>query len=33
MAEAMREAINTKLEMLENFGDIESVHFTSSILQ
>ncbi|MFC7704901.1 flagellar basal body-associated protein FliL [Plastorhodobacter daqingensis] len=33
MAGAMRDAINDRLVRLENFGGIESVHFTSFILQ
>ena len=30
---ALRDAINMKLELLENFGGIEEVHFTSFVLQ
>ena len=33
LSEALREAINAKLEMLENFGGVEGVHFTSFVLQ
>ena len=33
LAVALREAINTKLEALENFGGVEEVHFTSFVLQ
>ena len=33
LAVALREAINTKLEELENFGGVEEVHFTSFVLQ
>ena len=32
-AAALRDGINGKLEMLENFGGIEEVHFTSFVLQ
>ena len=30
---ALRDAINMKLEALENFGGVEEVHFTSFVLQ
>ena len=30
---ALRDAINMKLEALENFGGVEQVHFTSFVLQ
>ncbi len=30
---ALRDAINMKLELLENFGGVEEVHFTSFVLQ
>ena len=33
MAASIRDAINSKLEALENFGGIEEVHFTSFVLQ
>ena len=33
LASALRDAINTKLEALENFGGVEEVHFTSFVLQ
>ncbi len=33
LADALRDAINTKLEALENFGGVEEVHFTSFVLQ
>ena len=33
LALALREAINAKLESLENFGGVEEVHFTSFVLQ
>ena len=33
LAVALRDAINTKLEALENFGGVEEVHFTSFVLQ
>ena len=33
LAGALRDAINAKLEALENFGGIEEVHFTSFVLQ
>ena len=33
LAVALRDAINMKLEALENFGGIEEVHFTSFVLQ
>ena len=33
LAAALRDGINGKLEMLENFGGIEEVHFTSFVLQ
>ena len=33
LAEAIKEAINAKLEELEGFGGIENVHFTSFVLQ
>ena len=33
LAVALRDAINTKLEVLENFGGVEEVHFTSFVLQ
>ena len=33
LAVALRDAINSKLEMLENFGGVEEVHFTSFVLQ
>ena len=33
MADSIRDAINSKLEALENFGGIEEVHFTSFVLQ
>lgn len=33
IAAAMRDAINEKLEDLEDFGGIEGVHFTSFVLQ
>ena len=33
LAASIRDAINTKLEALENFGGIEEVHFTSFVLQ
>ena len=33
LAVSIREAINGKLEALENFGGIEEVHFTSFVLQ
>ena len=33
LAAKMVEAINTKLEVLEGFGGIDSVHFTSFVLQ
>ena len=33
LAAALRDAINMKLEALENFGGIEEVHFTSFVLQ
>ena len=33
LAVKMAEAINTKLEILEGFGGIENVHFTSFVLQ
>jgi len=32
LAEALRDAINSKLETLENFGGVESVHFTSFVI-
>ena len=33
LAVALRDAINTKLEELENFGGIEEAHFTSFVIQ
>ena len=33
LAVSIRDAINAKLEALENFGGIEEVHFTSFVLQ
>ena len=33
LAAALRDGINGKLEILENFGGIEEVHFTSFVLQ
>ena len=33
LAAALRDGINGKLEVLENFGGIEEVHFTSFVLQ
>jgi flagellar FliL protein len=33
LAFSIRDAINSKLEALENFGGIEEVHFTSFVLQ
>ena len=33
LASSLQEAINTKLEVLENFGGIDEVHFTSFVLQ
>ena len=33
LAIALRDAINGKLEALENFGGVEEVHFTSFVLQ
>lgn len=33
LADALRDAINAKLEQLENFGGVEDVHFTSFVLQ
>ena len=33
LAVSIRDAINDKLEVLENFGGIEEVHFTSFVLQ
>ena len=33
LADALRGAINAKLEELENFGGVEDVHFTSFVLQ
>ena len=33
LADAIRNAINSKLEELENFGGVENVHFTSFVLQ
>ena len=33
LAAALRDGINGKLEMLEKFGGIEEVHFTSFVLQ
>ena len=33
VADALRDAINAKLEELENFGGVEDVHFTSFVLQ
>ena len=33
LSEAIKEAINAKLEELEGFGGIENVHFTSFVLQ
>jgi flagellar FliL protein len=33
LADALRNAINAKLEELENFGGVEDVHFTSFVLQ
>ena len=33
LAVALRDAINGKLEALENFGGVEEVHFTSFVLQ
>jgi flagellar FliL protein len=33
LAAKMVEAINAKLEVLEGFGGIDSVHFTSFVLQ
>ena len=33
LAASLQEAINTKLEVLENFGGIDEVHFTSFVLQ
>ena len=33
LAGALRDAINSKLETLENFGGVEEVHFTSFVLQ
>ena len=33
LAAALRDAINGKLEVLENFGGVEEVHFTSFVLQ
>lgn len=33
LADALRDAINAKLEELENFGGVEDVHFTSFVLQ
>jgi flagellar FliL protein len=33
LAGALRDTINMKLEALENFGGVESVHFTSFVLQ
>ena len=33
LAFALRDALNVKLEALENFGGIEDVHFTSFVLQ
>ena len=32
LAEALRDAINSKLKTLENFGGIEAVHFTSFVI-
>ena len=32
LAVALRDAINGKLEVLENFGGVEEVHFTSFVL-
>ena len=33
LAAALRDAINGKLEVLENFGGVEEAHFTSFVLQ
>ena len=33
LAAALRDGINGKLEVLENFGGVEEVHFTSFVLQ
>lgn len=33
LAAALRDALNAKLEALENFGGIEEVHFTTFVLQ
>lgn len=33
LAAALRDAINVKLEALENFGGVEEVHFTSFVMQ
>ena len=33
LAAALRDGINARLEVLENFGGIEEVHFTSFVLQ
>ncbi len=33
LANAMRDALNSKLDALENFGGIEEVHFTTFVLQ
>ena len=33
LASSLQEAINSKLEVLENFGGIDEVHFTSFVLQ
>ena len=33
LAASLQDAINSKLELLENFGGIDEVHFTSFVLQ
>ena len=33
LANAMRDAMNAKLESLEDFGGVAEVHFTSFVLQ
>ena len=33
LAKALQDAMNARLEVLEGFGGIESVHFTSFVLQ
>ena len=33
LAASLQDAINSKLEILENFGGIDEVHFTSFVLQ